>query len=208
MDAVTGQFITIEGSEGVGKSTNMQFMADYLRDHGKSVVTTREPGGTPVAEQIRDVLLQSELGSMTDRCELLLMFAARADHVAQVIRPALGRGDWVLCDRFLDATYAYQGGGRGMDERDIEILERFVLHDLAPNLTILLDAPAEITATRRLARGTSDRFEAEKTAFFERVRDKYQQRAMHYPDRIKRVDASVSIVEVQEKLAAYLDGIL
>lgn len=208
MDAVTGQFITIEGSEGVGKSTHMQFMAAYLRDRGKSVVTTREPGGTPVAELIRDVLLQSELGSMTDRCELLLMFAARADHVAQVIRPALGRGDWVLCDRFTDATYAYQGGGRGMDERDIKILERFVLHDLVPNLTILLDAPAEITATRRLARGTSDRFEVEKAAFFERVRDKYQQRAIDDPDRIKQVDASVSIVEVQEKLVAYLDDIL
>jgi dTMP kinase len=208
MDAVTGRFITIEGSEGVGKSTQMQFIADYLRDHGKSVVTTREPGGTPVAEQIREVLLQSELGSMTDRCELLLMFAARADHVTQVIRPALGRGDWVLCDRFTDATYAYQGGGRGMPEHDIEILERFVLHDLVPNLTILLDAPPEITAARRLSRGTSDRFEAEKTAFFERVRSKYQQRARHDPDRIKLVDASVSIIEVQDKITSQLNIIL
>ena len=208
MDAVTGRFITVEGSEGVGKSTNMQFIADYLRGCGKSIVTTREPGGTPVAEQIRDVLLQSAQGSMSDRCELLLMFAARADHIAQVIRPALGRGDWVLCDRFIDATYAYQGGGRGVAEHDIELLQRFVLRDLAPDLTILLDAPDEVTAVRRKARGTSDRFEAEETAFFERVRDKYHQRAVSDPARIKLVDASVSLVEVQEKLTAHLDELL
>lgn len=207
-DAITGRFITIEGSEGVGKSTNMQYIADYLRGRGKSVVTTREPGGTPVAEQIREVLLQSALGSMSDRCELLLMFAARADHVAQVIRPALGRGDWVLCDRFTDATYAYQGGGRGMAEHDIEILEQFVLRDLAPDLTILLDAPPEVTVVRRHARGISDRFEAEETAFFERVRENYLQRAASNPARIKLVDASVSLVQVQETLATYLDKLL
>jgi len=208
MATVTGRFITVEGSEGVGKSTNMQFIGDYLRARGKTVVTTREPGGTPIAEGIRDLLLQSAVGSMSDHCELLLMFAARADHVDQVIRPALERGDWVLCDRFTDATYAYQGGGRGMADHDITILERFVLRDLGPDLTILLDTTAEISAARRLARGSSDRFEAEEAAFFARVRAKYRERATTEPARIKFVDASGSLEEVQSKLIKLLDNIL
>ena len=195
-EATTGRFITVEGSEGVGKSTNIQFIGDYLRSRGKTVVTTREPGGTPVAERIRDVLLQSALGSMTDHCELLLLFAARADHVGQVIRPALERGDWVLCDRFTDATYAYQGGGRGMADHDIAILEQFVLQELVPDLTILLDAPPDVSAVRRLARGVSDRFEAEEAPFFARVRQKYRERAVREPARVKLVDASVSLVQV------------
>jgi len=208
MATVTGRFITVEGSEGVGKSTNMQFIGDYLRARGKTVVTTREPGGTPIAEGIRDLLLQSAVGSMSDHCELLLMFAARADHVDQVIRPALERGDWVLCDRFTDATYAYQGGGRGMADHDITILERFVLRDLGPDLTILLDTTPEISAARRLARGSSDRFEAEEAAFFARVRAKYRERATTEPARIKFVDASGSLEEVQSKLIKLLDNIL
>jgi len=208
MATVTGRFITVEGSEGVGKSTNMQFIGDYLRARGKTVVTTREPGGTPIAEGIRDLLLQSAVGSMSDHCELLLMFAARADHVDQVIRPALERGDWVLCDRFTDATYAYQGGGRGMADHDITILERFVLRDLGPDLTILLDTTPEISAARRLARGISDRFEAEEAAFFARVRAKYRERATTEPARIKLVDASGSLEEVQSKLIKLLDNIL
>jgi len=206
--AAAGRFITIEGSEGVGKSTNMQFIGDYLDAHGQSVLITREPGGTPVAERIREVLLQSPVGSMTDRCELLLMFAARADHVAQVIRPALERGDWVLCDRFTDATYAYQGGGRGMSDRDIGQLEQFVLRGLVPDLTILLDAPPEISLARRHSRGISDRFEAEEAAFFARVREKYLERARLEPARVKRVDASGSLEEVQALLRNILDGIL
>jgi dTMP kinase len=140
------RFITVEGAEGVGKSTNMQFIGDYLRNHGHTVVSTREPGGTPIAERIRDVLLQSAVGSMSDHCELLLMFAARADHLEHVIRPALERGDWVLCDRFTDATYAYQGGGRGMADEDIAILEKFVQRGLSPDLTILLDASPKLPA--------------------------------------------------------------
>jgi len=208
MATVTGRFITVEGSEGVGKSTNMQFIGDYLRARGKTVVTTREPGGTPIAEGIRDLLLQSAVGSMSDHCELLLMFAARADHVDQVIRPALERGDWVLCDRFTDATYAYQGGGRGMADQDIAILERFVLRDLGPDLTILLDTTPEISAARRLARGSSDRFEAEEAAFFARVRAKYRERATTEPARIKLVDASGSLEAVQSKLIKLLDNIL
>jgi len=203
-DVMTGRFITVEGSEGVGKSTNMEFIGEYLRTLGKTVVMTREPGGTPVAERIRDVLLKSELGSMTDRCELLLMFAARADHVGQVIRPALERGDWVLCDRFTDATYAYQGGGRGMDDRDIAILEQFVLQGLVPDLTVLLDAPPDVSAARRHARGISDRFEAEEAAFFARVRQKYRERAVLEPARVELVDASGSLEEVQAKLVSIL----
>jgi dTMP kinase len=203
-DVTTGRFITVEGSEGVGKSTNMEFIREYLRTLGKTVVMTREPGGTPVAERIRDVLLQSELGSMTDHCELLLMFAARADHVGQIIRPALERGDWVLCDRFTDATYAYQGGGRGMDDHDIAILEQFVLQGLIPDLTVLLDAPPDVSAARRLARGISDRFEAEEAAFFARVRQKYRERAVLDPARVALVDASGSLEEVQATLVSIL----
>ncbi len=203
-DVMTGRFITVEGSEGVGKSTNMEFIREYLRTLGKTVVMTREPGGTPVAERIRDVLLQSELGSMTDHCELLLMFAARADHVGQIIRPALERGDWVLCDRFTDATYAYQGGGRGMDDHDIAILEQFVLQGLMPDLTVLLDAPPDVSAARRLARGISDRFEAEEAAFFARVRQKYRERAVLDPARVALVDASGSLEEVQATLVSIL----
>lgn len=206
--AITGRFITIEGSEGVGKSTNMEFIGDYLRNRGKTVIITREPGGTPVAERIRDVLLQSALGSMTDHCELLLMFAARADHVGQIIRPALERGDWVLCDRFTDATYAYQGGGRGMSDRDIAILERFVLHGLVPDLTILLDVPPDVSAARRHARGVSDRFEAEEAAFFARVRQKYRARAVLEPARVELVDASGSLEEVQATLVNIINKLL
>ena len=204
MTATRGKFITVEGSEGVGKSTNLQFISDYLQSCGKTVVMTREPGGTPVAEQIRAVLLESAQGSMTDHSELLLMFAARADHLEQVIRPALERGDWVLCDRFIDATYAYQGGGRGMSDRDIAVLEGFILQGLEPDLTILLDAAPEISAARRDARGISDRFEVEEAAFFARVREKYQQRAACYPARIALIDASGSLEEVQTALRTIL----
>jgi dTMP kinase len=201
-----GRFITVEGSEGVGKSTNMEFIVNNLRSRGKTVVMTREPGGTPVAEQIRTVLLQTEVGSMSDHCELLLMFAARADHLERVIQPALEQGEWVVCDRFIDATYAYQGGGRGMNEHDIENLERFVLHGTLPDLTILLDAPPEVSAARRHARGISDRFEAEEAEFFSRVRRKYRERADLEPSRISLVDASGSLDQVQTTLLALLDN--
>lgn len=200
-----GRFITVEGSEGVGKSTNMEFIVADLRSRGISAVATREPGGTPVAEQIRTVLLQSEVGSISDHCELLLMFAARADHLDRVIRPALERGDWIVCDRFTDATYAYQGGGRGMDEQDIGTLERFVQQGLTPDLTILLDAPLEVAAARRDARGIADRFEAEEAEFFARVRQKYRYRAEQEPARISLVDASGPLEQVQQRLKTVLD---
>ncbi len=205
---IQGRFITIEGSEGVGKSSNMQFIGDYLRARGKTVVSTREPGGTPAAEKIRDLLLQSEVGSLSDRCELLLMFAARADHLERVIRPALDRGNWVLCDRFTDATYAYQGGGRGMADHDIAILEQFVQRELVPDLTILLDVPPEVADARRRARGVVDRFEAEEAEFFTRVCKKYRARAAQEPARVKLVDASGTLDEVQIVLATVIDKIL
>ncbi len=203
-----GRFITMEGSEGVGKTTNLQFVADYLRKRGRTVVVTREPGGTPVAERIRDVLLQSERGTVSDPCELLLMFAARAAHVEQVIEPALARGDWVVCDRFTDATYAYQGGGRGMPDEDIDRLAQWVLKGLQPDLTILLDADPAVTGARRAARGISDRFEAEHAAFFARVRARYLDIARAEPQRVRVVDASGTLDEVLASITVLIDNLL
>lgn len=186
----TGKLITIEGIEGVGKSSNVDFVASYLRDTGKTVTITREPGGTATAESIRNILLNSDPGTIDADCELLLMFAARASHVSELIRPALARGDWVVCDRFVDATYAYQGGGRGVSTQAIAQLEQFVLRDLAPDLTLLLDASLEVANARRHGRGTSDRFEIENQSFFERVRERYLEIAAKNHERVKVIDAS------------------
>lgn len=199
-----GKFITIEGIEGVGKSSNLEFVANHLRDAGQTVITTREPGGTPVAERIRKIALDSEPGTISASCELLLMFAARASHVGSLIEPALARGDWVVCDRFVDATYAYQGGGRGMPTETIAQLERLVLGELAPDLTLLLDAPLEIANRRRSDRGTSDRFEVEDQQFFERVRDRYRVIAELDPERVKLVDASADLASVTSHIARIL----
>ena len=203
-----GKFITIEGVEGVGKSTNVDYVANHLRRAGLTVVTTREPGGTPVAEQIRSVLLDSSPGSVSDACELLLMFAARSSHVETLIRPALSRGDWVICDRFVDATYAYQGGGRGMSTQAIANLEALVLDGLKPDLTLLLDAPLDVAERRRHKRGTSDRFEVEEREFFERVRQSYRAIARDNPERVKLVDAGGDIASVTAKLAEILSDFL
>jgi dTMP kinase len=203
-----GKFITVEGVEGVGKSTNIDFIARYLREHGKQVVTTREPGGTAVAEQIRAVLLHAEKGSISDVCELLLMFAARASHLRELIIPALARGDWIVCDRFTDASYAYQGGGRGLADEQIGQLEMLVQGSLTPDLTLLLDASLEVTAARQRERGITDRFEAEQTEFFERVQAKYRDLAVKNPERIKLIDASGSLDLVGQQLATELDAIL
>jgi dTMP kinase len=191
-----GKFITIEGGEGVGKSTQIGALRDLLAARGIEVVLTREPGGTPRAERIRELLLETSEESMPGTCELLLMFAARSTHIENVIRPALQRGAWVVCDRFTDATYAYQGGGRRLPREHIAALESLVQDELRPDLTLLLDAPLEISEARASARnaaaGSSDRFEREQREFFERVRAVYLDRARAEPDRFVVVDAAAS----------------
>jgi dTMP kinase len=205
---VTGLFITLEGPEGAGKSTNRDYLADCLRSHGIDVVMTREPGGTPLAERIRELLLAPGEEVMNADAELLLVFAARAQHLAEVIRPALARGAVVLCDRFTDATYAYQGGGRGLSVERIATLEHFVQGVLRPDLTLVFDLPVEIGLARATARGRLDRFEQEGRAFFEAVRSTYLNRAAAAPERYRRVDAAQSLPHVQASLDALLPELL
>lgn len=200
---MTGRFITLEGIEGVGKSTNLAFVAKHLRAAGKTVLETREPGGTPLAERLREALLASD-GQVTPMAELLMMFAARSSHLAERVKPALERGEWVVCDRFTDATYAYQGGGRGLDPALIAQLEQAVQGDLRPDLTLLLDASPEATSGRRSERGTADRFELERAEFFGRVRAVYLSRADAEPDRIRVVDAARPLDQVQQELGNIL----
>jgi dTMP kinase len=200
-----GKFITFEGGEGLGKTTNIPFVCDYLQQRGIQVVTTREPGGTQLAEKIRQLLLANADESLCEQSELLLMFAARAQHIQHVINPALAQGHWVLCDRFTDATYAYQGGGRGIDMSIIASLEQLVQGELRPDLTLLFDAPVEIGMTRAAQRNSAvDRFEAEKLSFFERVRATYLTRAQHNPTRIKIINAEQDLVAVQQSLSTVL----
>ena len=197
-----GLFITLEGPEGAGKSTNRDYLAELLGASGREVVLTREPGGTPLAERIREILLAPAAEPMAVDTELLLMFAARAQHLAQVVRPSLARGALVLCDRFVDATYAYQGGGRGVPVERIATLESFVLGDLQPDLTLVFDLPVEVGLARAARRGALDRFEQEQRAFFEAVRQTYLQRAQAVPERYRIIDASRSLAEVQADLRA------
>lgn len=204
MSARQGVFITLEGGEGVGKSTNLALVAELLREAGHSLVITREPGGTELAERIRQLLLEPVAEPMCEMTELLLVFAARAQHLDRVIRPALEAGQWVLCDRFTDATYAYQGGGRGLNTAHIERLERLVQGNVRPDLTLLLDAPTEVGRTRARSRGQLDRFEVEQEAFFERVRNAYLERARVEPSRFRVIDAARPLAEVQEQLRASL----
>ena len=201
-------FITLEGGEGVGKSTNMLFIKQLLEDAGVSVVTTREPGGTVIAEKIRQLLLENGDEVVSEHAELLLMFAARAQHIHHKIQPALSLGQWVLCDRFTDATYAYQGGGRNMDVNMIEWLEDKVLGTLRPGLTLLLDAPIEVGMDRASKRGQLDRFELEKHDFFERVRSAYLQRAQQNPEYIKVINADQSLTMVQSEIAKAIQALL
>lgn len=195
-----GKFITLEGGEGVGKTTNLSFISSYLQNHGIDVIVTREPGGTRLAEKIRELLLNSNNEGISESAELLLMFAARAQHIKHVIEPALSQGKWVLCDRFTDATYAYQGGGRSMNMSTIEWLENLVQGTLRPDLTLLLDAPVEVGIERAIDRGQLDRFESEKIDFFERVRQAYLRQAELYPERIKLIKADQPLSDVQNKL--------
>lgn len=199
-----GKFITIEGGEGVGKSTQIGRLRDFVAERNIEVVVTREPGGTQRAERIRELLLETSDEPMPGVCELLLMFAARSTHIENVIRPALARGAWVICDRFTDATYAYQGGGRGLSLEHIAVLEQMVQGELRPDLTLLLDAPLDVSAARASARnaaaGTSDRFERERRDFFERVRGAYLQRARQEPKRFAVIDATQRLEAVTDAI--------
>ena len=199
-----GRFITIEGGEGAGKSTAQTFLAEKLAARGISVLQTREPGGTPLAEAIRRNLLSVDEEAPVEMTELLLVFAARAQHLTKVIEPALERGQWVLCDRFTDATYAYQGAGRGLSAELIGKLEKLVQGDTRPDTVILLDMPPQIGLARAKARGALDRFEQEEQAFFERVRQGYLERAAAFPNRYVVVDASQELSEVQNSLEALM----
>jgi dTMP kinase len=197
-----GKFITVEGIEGVGKTTNIDFIHQQLLAAGRDVVLTREPGGTPLGEAVRGLLLDPEYTGMDSTCELQLMFAARAEHLAKVIWPALEKGQWVLCDRFTDATYAYQGGGRGIDTGVIARLEELVQGDFRPDLTLLLDVPVETGLARASKRGAMDRFEQEQVGFFEKVRKCYLEMAGASPRRYRVIDASLPLDEVQKQIAA------
>ena len=205
---MTGLFITLEGPEGAGKSTNREYLAEGLRAAGIDVVLTREPGGTPLAERIRELLLAPSDEAMCADTELLLVFAARAQHLAEVIRPALARGAVVLCDRFTDATYAYQGGGRGLSPERIAVLEQFVQNGLQPDLTLVFDLPVEVGLARASARGRLDRFEQEGRVFFDAVRSTYLKRAAADPVRYRLVDAAQSLEQVQRALDVLMPHLL
>ncbi len=200
---VRGKFITIEGQDGAGKSTNVASMREYLESKNIEFVHTREPGGTSLGEKIRELLLNS-LDKIADKTELLMMFAARAQHIESVIEPALSKGVWVLCDRFTDATYAYQGGGRGLNMDDICLLENYVQAGLTPDLTLVLDLPIEVSESRAGQRSEPDRFERQKHDFKQKVRDCYLSRAAAEPERIKVVDASQSLDSVKTSVALVL----
>jgi dTMP kinase len=201
MSATNGLFITLEGGEGAGKTTHIPFIKSILQQAGHTVCVTREPGGTLLGESIRSLLLQPSEADISADTELLLMFAARAEHLHQVIRPALQRGEVVLCDRFTDATFAYQGGGRGIAIEQIKILEQWVQHEFRPDLTLLFDVPVEIGMERAGKRSELDRFEQESRDFFERVRQSYLQIAKNETKRCKVIDASGDIASVEIQIS-------
>ncbi|MCH8866816.1 MAG: dTMP kinase [Proteobacteria bacterium] len=200
----SGKFITVEGIEGVGKSTNVDFLAQAIEKRGHKVLATREPGGTPIAERIRELLVEHGDEPMPDIAELLLMFASRALHVRNVIQPALAAGTWVICDRFTDASRAYQGGGRGFSQDDINRLADWVHGDLRPDLTILLDAPVATGMARAGRRGDPDRIEIERAEFFTRVRECYLTLAKAEPDRFVIVDATQDLSTVRDTIEAII----
>ena len=192
MNAARGKFISLEGGEGAGKSTLLAGLCKHIEQHGMTLMQTREPGGTGVGEAVRAIVLDSAQRGLTAETELLLMFASRAQLVREVIEPALRAGQWVLCDRFADASYAYQGGGRGQPESRIAELERWACAGIKPDLTLLLDLPVATGRARAAGRGDVDRIEVEADSFFERVRATYRQRAATEPDRFRLIDASQS----------------
>jgi len=203
--ALPGKFITLEGIDGAGKSTHLSWLADRVRAHGHKVVITREPGGTPLGEKLRELLLTQ---SMHTETETMLMFAARREHMAQVIQPALAAGRWVISDRFTDATFAYQGGGRGLAQDKLAVLEQWVQEGFQPDLTLYFDLPIEV-ARDRLAttEGALDRFERENAGFFGRVRAAYLARAEAEPGRMRVIDASQSLDDVKESLEIIITSI-
>lgn len=203
-----GRFITVEGGEGAGKSTNISLIEQMLTSAGIDVVMTREPGGTYLGEEIRNLLLENRDDAMSTAAELLLIFAARAEHLEKVIRPALHSGRWVVCDRFTDATYAYQGGGRQLGFELITELEQSVQGDLRPDCTLLFDVPVSTGLARAGRRGEADRFEKEEQAFFDRVRATYLRRAEEHPSRYHIIDASRELAEVQDQVRAVVDALL
>lgn len=203
-----GKFITVEGGEGVGKSTNIDFLSGLIEKAGIEVVRTREPGGTPTAERIRGLLLEHGDEPLPDTAELLLFFAARSLHVTNTIRPALAAGKWVVCDRFTDASRAYQGNGRGLDMERINTLARWVQEGLEPDVTLLLDAPAAIGMGRAEQRGATDRLESEQISFYERVRDGYLSLARAEPTRFEIIDASQPLTAVKADIGQVLRRLL
>ena len=207
MNESRGKFITLEGTEGAGKSTNLTFICEWLDAQGIAYVVTREPGGTDIGEKIRSVLLDSDNAGLVPMAELLLIFAARAQHLAEKICPALETGVWVVSDRFTDATYAYQGVARGLGDEVVGKLETLVQGDLRPDKTIVLDVPVDVGIERMIARGKLDRFEVEKSDFFERVRSTYLHRASLSPERYAVVDASKSLDEVTESVQSVLESL-
>lgn len=204
----SARFITLEGGEGVGKSSNMDFVLSQLSEAGVPFIQTREPGGTELAEAIRGLLLAPREEPMAELAELLLVFAARAQHLEQKIRPALAAGTWVVCDRFTDATVAYQGAGRGLSLEVIKQLRQLVQGSLQPDLTLLLDAPVEVGMARASRRGELDRFEREQRDFFERVRQGYLNQAQAEPGRYRLIDASRPLDQVQGDIGAALHSLL
>ncbi|MGH8583414.1 MAG: dTMP kinase [Gammaproteobacteria bacterium] len=208
MSGPRGLLVTVEGIEGVGKSTQLGPIAEHLRKAGRTVLETREPGGTALGERIRDLVLAPALAPMASMTELLLMFAARAEHIDKVLAPALAAGTWVVCDRYSDASYAYQGGGRQLPMDAIVALEDLVAPGLRPDLTLLLDAPVEVAMARARRRHSSDRFEGEGRAFFERVRGVYLKRAVEFPRRFRLVDAGAPLETVTAAICRHLDPLL
>ena len=205
---IHGKFITLEGGEGVGKSTNIAFIKERLENRRINVLQTREPGGTALAEKIRALLLEKHDEKICDETELLLMFAARAQHIKNVIYPALLQGTWVICDRFTEATYAYQGGGRNMDVSTISWLENLIQGAFRPDLTLLLDAPVEVGLKRATERAELDRFESEKIDFFKKVRSVYILLAEQNPDRIKIINANQTLSGVRNDIMDTIDALL
>ena len=208
MTQTSGRFITVEGGEGAGKSSNLAFVQALLEAAGKPVLFTREPGGTPLGESIRELLLGHQHTGMADETELLLMFAARAEHLHRKILPALAQGTWVLCDRFTDASYAYQGAGRGIPREKIALLENFVQGGLRPDLTLLLDLPVETGLARAGNRSAPDRFEQEARDFFDKVRQGYLRIAAEEPKRVRIIDASPALEQVQAQIAEVIHDFL